>query len=271
MAAIAAEICLDIVQLRDDMNAVVEWLDSGFCSTTAWKRFDGCAIQQARKAERGERSNRRRRVHAARRQSKASQEGEVEVLRSICTEASAVNSFPRRRHAKGRRATMVSIAPFDDASLRGTEDDETKSCGVSVGSFSRDIQARRGKPSLRRGSRVSTCSEYLALTVAGKCSDTASAESDPCLGGECVSDVETCASREALCIDAEAADETSCSATEGSKRGTSRCKHCHASYSGFGDTCSACRKAGPRGSIKQCNLCSHFFTGFGGTCHDCCV
>lgn len=120
--------------------------------------------------------------------------------------------------------------------------------------------------------RADTSSEDSARKVAEECSDTASIMSYPFLGDEHLSDMETCASNGASPSDSEASEEPPVCRSFVRQQTTPRCcKQCCSPYSGFGDTCSACRKAGPRGSITQCTLCSSFFIGVSGSCQDCCL
>merc|ERR1712151_1493877 len=47
------------------------------------------------------------------------------------------------------------------------------------------------------------------------------------------------------------------------------CSKCAATYTGFGPTCSTCRRVGNKGSFKQCIHCGQYFNGFGDICTDC--
>lgn len=49
------------------------------------------------------------------------------------------------------------------------------------------------------------------------------------------------------------------------------CSKCSKEYSGFGDTCSDCRRSGLRsqGTAKACEKCGNFFSGFETVCEDC--
>lgn len=55
-------------------------------------------------------------------------------------------------------------------------------------------------------------------------------------------------------------------ATQGAGR---CCRQCQTSYTGFGNLCGGCRKAGPGGMVRQCPGCSSFFSGFRTHCEDC--
>jgi len=47
------------------------------------------------------------------------------------------------------------------------------------------------------------------------------------------------------------------------------CRACDDPYSGFGQTCSKCRKLGHRGSVLQCSKCLGFFSGVRPLCPEC--
>lgn len=47
------------------------------------------------------------------------------------------------------------------------------------------------------------------------------------------------------------------------------CDRCYSKFTGFGTTCSSCRKAGRRGSIIKCGECEAYFVGFGFVCFTC--
>lgn len=47
------------------------------------------------------------------------------------------------------------------------------------------------------------------------------------------------------------------------------CLKCVSGFSGFGDICSTCRRAGKHPSVKQCAGCQAYWTGYGTHCEDC--
>lgn len=47
------------------------------------------------------------------------------------------------------------------------------------------------------------------------------------------------------------------------------CDKCGKEFSGFGGTCSDCRKAGSSGNFVACSQCGDYFQGFGGLCSEC--
>lgn len=48
------------------------------------------------------------------------------------------------------------------------------------------------------------------------------------------------------------------------------CDRCNESFTGFGSTCSSCRKSGSKeGVVRTCIACQSHFNGFGNLCNDC--
>jgi len=227
----------DIVALRDDVQADVEWIDKGFGSTTEWQEQAHSKRQSGRNLA-GKRANNFRRARSS-----ASLDEVSELQASRTTSASFRSQRPR--------------------STRSLEDPGSTGGSSSSGTWRQRFRESR-HPSTRSFEGVASEIQKVPF-----------AEDTPCsaplhsLPEERLTDAETCdaGSTGAVSLGSTLAEEP---VPLESMRIVERCcKRCQGRYTGFGDVCSICRKFGPRPSIQHCTKCSQFFTGFRGTCQDC--
>lgn len=69
----------------------------------------------------------------------------------------------------------------------------------------------------------------------------------------------------------EASTSTPMESQPNSSRGISRrqCDFCSTDVQGFGDVCAACRKSCGKGEVRECRNCNHFFWSSQPDCQDC--
>jgi len=272
---------LDIVALRDDTNARLEWLDRGFGSTTEWENTvavedtPGSAAPPPRKS-------------LLRRVNTRSKTGELDELVTAIGMSRCSSSRPRRLDTCSRcqsdhplliesvtepRSCQTcgrTVAPGGE--IRRCQDCGWETCKLcfkrKTASPQEIAQAvveeaeARAKREAAKQAVIADKREVVAALGA------AAANKD---GDESGLSAPTAGAQQApfRTLEPKKNIEIGFPGDEARHASTKWCSRCETSYVGFGDVCGACRRLPRQGSIIQCSQCGSFARGFGGLCAEC--
>jgi len=291
---------MDILALRDGMDASLTWLDRGFESSTEWhdvaalrEEVDGAAasVTTTRRSSRSSGSflQRMRRGQERRQKQEVAQAGGVEGPRSLaseaveadpslaCDSATGHDVLPKRRASRISRTKSISTSASRASFLQR----RVRQCKERRWS-TKDVQAAEEWTSLSALGRLalSDIKEECLDFEARRRSSTVSSGTILMLEQEDEKDYEKDSSdmqdtstprSSSPSVASDASSQQQQGAGGRRSLGGSRCcGGCGVPYAGFGAMCGSCRRAGA-GASQQCRCCGTFFWGLGGTCSDCCA
>lgn len=268
-----SQVELDIVALRSDHNASVEWLDMGYTSTSMWRS----SLQEPRRP----RLQRRHPIHGCgytqRRQTcpRKLQVSEDDYGMRITDEEDC------HRHSRQSQVELdiVALRTDKNASI------EWLDSGLSSTTMWQSLKAamsaastiRKSKPARRHGLRGYQRRRQFCNGASGN----RGPDEGAMLAQHVAPRLEGCsaAAQEQFSCDTSSDGSTSCPEEDVAKQmpedvfvrsaSVKQCALCQAQCQGFGDVCAACRRYGSKGGVQECRDCSNFFWGFTALCQDC--